>query len=383
MPEHTVRSRLQAFLIGAGELRFELLPRGGPLSRRGVADGLFQLVHGLTHGRGPARRLDGLRPAGLRRRWRLDRHGRITRRNRRDEEEHPGKPSFHGRDGGTPSSAVADDLVVDDYELLDAGGGARLERFGPRVVARPHPGASGARDEGAPWSGVSLAFEPGRGWSGPDATTAWGMAVAGFHVELRPTSTGQVGLFPEQAPSWEWLRGRVTPGMEVLNLFAYTGVATLVAAAAGAAVVHVDASRPTMAWARHNAELSGLAERPIRWIVDDVAAFVAREVRRGRHYDGVVLDPPSYGHGSGGRAWRFEDDLAPLLDRCAELIDGPDGFALLTAHTPGFGPDWLAGELAASIGAPGAGVERGPLHLTARTGATLDLGAFARWPGAR
>ena len=278
---------------------------------------------------------------------------------------------------------MADDLVVDDYELLDAGGGARLERFGPRVVARPHPGASGARDEGAPWSGVSLAFEPGRGWSGPDATTAWGMAVAGFHVELRPTSTGQVGLFPEQAPSWEWLRGRVTPGMEVLNLFAYTGVATLVAAAAGAAVVHVDASRPTMAWARHNAELSGLAERPIRWIVDDVAAFVAREMRRGRHYDGVVLDPPSYGHGSGGRAWRFEDDLAPLLDRCAELIDGPDGFALLTAHTPGFGPDWLAGELAASIGAPGAGVERGPLHLTARTGATLDLGAFARWPGAR
>ena len=278
---------------------------------------------------------------------------------------------------------MADDLDVDDYDLLDVGGRARLERFGPRVLVRPHPAATGVRADGAPWSEASLAFEAGNGWTGAGATTPWGMAVAGLQVELRPTATGQVGLFPEQAPSWEWLRARVMPGMEVLNLFAYTGLATLVAAAAGAVVVHVDASRPAMAWARHNAELSGLAERPIRWIVDDVAAFVAREVRRGRHYDGVVLDPPSYGHVSGGRAWRFEDALAPLLAQCAELIDGPDGFALLTAHTPGYGPDWLAAELAASIGAPGSGVERGPLRLTARTGARLDLGAFARWPGAR
>ena len=274
---------------------------------------------------------------------------------------------------------------MDDYELLDVGGGARLERFGTRLVARPHRAATGERANAAAWSQASLTFEPGRGWTGSETAAPWEVSIgdAGVRVELRPTPTGQVGLFPEQEPSWKWLRDRVASGVTVLNLFAYTGVATLVAASAGASVVHVDASRPTMAWARQNAELSGLAERPIRWIVDDAAAFVARELRRGRRYDGVVLDPPSYGHGTGGRAWRLEDELAPLLDRCAELTDGWNGFVLLTAHTMGFGPDRLAEELAGAIGGSAGAIEHGPLRLTARTGATLDLGAFARWPGAR
>ena len=207
--------------------------------------------------------------------------------------------------------------------------------------------------------------------------------MGGLTVELRPATTGQVGLFPEQQDSWDWLRERVAPGMAVLNLFAYTGLATLVSAAEGAAVVHVDASRPTVGWARRNAELSGLAGRPVRWIVDDAKGFVAREVRRGHRYDGVVLDPPSYGHGPRGRGWRLEDDLAPLLRQIAELVDAPKGFALLTAHTPGFGPEQLADELAASLGVPRASIDPGPLQVTARTGATLELGAFASWPGAR
>jgi 23S rRNA (cytosine1962-C5)-methyltransferase len=277
--------------------------------------------------------------------------------------------------------AVADDLVVDDYELLDVGGGARLERFGARIVTRPQPAVTVGRRNPALWSQSTLTFEPGRGWTGK--IDPWTVDVAGVQIELRPTPTGQVGLFPEQAPSWEWLRARIAPGMDVLNLFAYTGAATLVAAAAGASVVHVDGSRPTVTWARRNAELSGLADRPIRWIVDDVPAFVAREVRRARRYDGVVLDPPSYGHGADGRAWRMEDGLAPLLDGCAELTGGPDGFVLITAHTPGFGPERLAGELARAIGVPPAAVERGALRLSAANGATLELGAFAHWPGAR
>ena len=295
--------------------------------------------------------------------------------------------SSHGRDRGTPTAAgstgIADDPDVDDYELLDAGDGARLERFGSRVVSRPHPAAERGRRNPEAWSRVSLAFQAGEGWTGPDAATAWDVTLAGLRLELRPTRTGQVGLFPEQAASWVWLRDHVASGATVLNLFAYTGAATLVAGAAGASVVHVDGSRPTVAWARRNAELSGLAERPIRWIVDDAAAFVARELRRGRRYDGVVLDPPSYGHGAGGRSWRLEDDLPRLLDQVAELVGGPRGFVLLTAHTPGFWPDRLAEELAVSLGAPDAGIERGPLTLTARSGATLDLGAFARWPGKR
>jgi 23S rRNA (cytosine1962-C5)-methyltransferase len=274
---------------------------------------------------------------------------------------------------------------MDDYELLDVGGSVRLERFGSRIVARPQPASTGERRDVALWSQASLTFEPGRGWTGSETAAPWevSIGVTGVRVELRPTPTGQVGLFPEQEPSWEWLRGRVASGMTVLNLFAYTGVATLVAAVAGASVVHVDASRPAVGWARHNAALSGISDRPIRWIVDDAAAFVARELRRGRRYDGVVLDPPSFGHGAGGRAWRLEDDLAPLLDRCSELTGDGDGFVLLTAHTLGFGPERLADELAGAIGAPAGGIERGPLRLTAATGATLDLGAFARWPGAR
>lgn len=275
---------------------------------------------------------------------------------------------------------------VDDYELLDGGEGRRLERFGSRIVARPHPGAEGRRLDPGAWGRATLTFEPEQGWTGPDAAGPWPVNVAGLTVELRPTATGQVGLFPEQAANWAWLREAVAgldPAPTVLNLFGYTGVATLVAAEAGAAVVHVDAARPTVAWARRNAELSGLAERPIRWIVDDAAAFVAREVRRGRRYAGIVLDPPSYGHGAGGRAWRIERDLAPLLADSAHLIGGAEGFLQLTAHTPGLGPDRLAAVLADALDTPTAAIERGDLNLTAGSGRVLELGAFARWLGAR
>jgi 23S rRNA (cytosine1962-C5)-methyltransferase len=277
---------------------------------------------------------------------------------------------------------MADHSTVDDYELLDVGGGARLERFGSRIVVRPHPAAIGERRTPAAWNHATLAYDSKHLWTGPDNLDSWQVGVDGLTVELRPTTTGQVGLFPEQEKSWDWLRERVAPGMAVLNLFAYTGLATLVTAAEGAAVVHVDASRPTVGWARRNAELSGLAGRPVRWIVEDAKGFVARELRRGRRFDGVILDPPSYGHGPRGRGWRLEDDLAPLLRQVAELV-AAKGFVLLTAHTPGFGPEQLADVLAAPFGASRAMIDRGPLQVTARTGATLDLGAFARWPGAR
>jgi len=278
---------------------------------------------------------------------------------------------------------VPDHGRVDDYELLDVGDGTRLERFGSRIVVRPQPGAEGPRGDPDAWRSATLKYESGRGWRGPDTGDAWQIAMDGLTIELRQTETGQVGLFPEQQQSWAWLRDRAAHGMDVLNLFAYSGLATLVAATEGASVVHVDASRPTVAWARRNAELSGLAGRPVRWIVDDAAAFVAREVRRGRHYDGVVLDPPSYGHGPRGRGWRLEDDLAPMLHLVAQLVDAPGGFVLLTAHTPGFGPEQLAAELAAKFGVADGDIDRGALEVTARTGATLELGAFARWPGTR
>jgi 23S rRNA (cytosine1962-C5)-methyltransferase len=166
----------------------------------------------------------------------------------------------------------------------------------------------------------------------------------------------------------------------VLNLFAYTGLSTLFLARGGAAVTHVDSSRPTVAWARRNAELSQLANRPIRWIVDDALAFARREVRRGRRYAGVVLDPPSYGHGPAGRPWRLVEHLDEMLAATTALLE-PGGFVLLTAHTPGFDGELLAKALARALRRPAATVGRGPLVLTTHDGRRLELGAFARWPG--
>ncbi len=265
------------------------------------------------------------------------------------------------------------------HELLDVGGAARLERFGGRIVDRPAPGALDARREPDAWTAADLRFDRDRGWSGPGAGEGpWPIDIVGVTMELRATDAGQVGLFPEHAAMLPWLRGR-HPG-PVLNLFAYTGLVTLALAAAGTSVTHVDSSRPTVAWARHNAELAGLADRPIRWIVDDARAFVAREARRGRRYGGIVLDPPSYGHGAGGRPWQLEDDLDDLLAASRGILE-PDGFALLTAHTPGFDADRLASILADGLGRPPRTVETGDLALETRDGRRLELGAFARAPG--
>jgi 23S rRNA (cytosine1962-C5)-methyltransferase len=221
------------------------------------------------------------------------------------------------------------------------------------------------------------------GWTaiGESDAAPWVVDEGDLRFELRPTDTGQVGLFPEQGPNRAWVRDAVAQlggSPNVLNLFAYTGALTLAAAAAGASVTHVDGSRPTVAWARRNADLSGLADRPIRWIVDDVDAFVAREIRRERRYDALVLDPPSYGHGHGGRSWRLEERLPELLAACATVTGLDPAFVALTAHTPGFGPDRLAEAMAAAFRRRAADLEAGELGLVARSGARLRLGAYAR-----
>lgn len=272
------------------------------------------------------------------------------------------------------------------YELLDAGDGRRLERFGRQIVDRPAAAADEPIRDPAAWPQATIRFHRYTGWEPAGATVEpWPVRLAGLTFELRTTEAGQVGLFPEQAPNWQWLRERVgaAPDVEaalsIVNLFAYTGASTLAAAAAGAAVAHVDASRPAVGWARRNAELSDLAGKPVRWLVDDGEAFIARELRRGRRYDGFVLDPPSYGHGAGGRAWRLEERLDPLLAACAAVASAQP-FVVLTAHTPGFGPGRLADAIGAAFGAPRRDVDAGDLILTARSGVRLALGSFARWP---
>jgi 23S rRNA (cytosine1962-C5)-methyltransferase len=275
------------------------------------------------------------------------------------------------------------------YALLDAGMRRRLERFGPLTIDRPAPGAAGFR-VGAPatWAASDLRFDPGRpGWSGPAwPVEPWTVAIAGLTLELRATASGGVGVYPEHAATLAWLEARVrdraaddraaTP--HVLHLFAHTGLATLALARAQANVAHVDGQRAVVAWARRNAELNGLAARPIRWLVDDAAAFVAREARRGRRYDGIVLDPPAFGR-AGSREWRLTEDLAPLLGACADVA-APDAFVLLTAHTEGVDADQLAGMLGSAFPSRRATVATAPMTLEADSGAELVLGSAAMLP---
>jgi len=265
----------------------------------------------------------------------------------------------------------------DGYGLLDAGDGRRLERFGARIVDRPAPGAlEPQRASRTAWARASLRFDRDRGWLGRDQTP-WTIALDGITLELRPTDAGQVGVFPEHASFWPWLREALADRSEaaVLHLFASTGATTLALARAGARVTHVDGSRPAVAWARHNAELSELANRPIRWIVDDAVAFTKREARRGRRYDGIVLDPPSYGHGPGGQRWELGTALPELLDAAASVASD-DAFVLLTAHATGLEPDDLGDALAEAFGGGEAATEE--IVVEAASGAVLPLGVAAR-----
>jgi len=281
----------------------------------------------------------------------------------------------------------------DDYALLDCGDGRRLDAFGPFIVDRPAPSALEPRRAPERWAGAAI-YHRGSGWWGADGTplaeVGHPVGVAGITMEVRFAPSGQVGLFPEHAANATWIAAAVRNRQsgpdagdgppEVLNLFAYTGLATLVAARAGGRVTHVDGSRPSILWARRNAELSGLADAPARWIVDEALSFVRREARRGRRYAGLILDPPSYGHGPRGGstgAWRFDERIDELLEACAGIAE-PDAFWLLTAHTPGWDPSRLAATLRAATDAPARELEGVTLELVAESGAILHLGATTR-----
>jgi 23S rRNA (cytosine1962-C5)-methyltransferase len=272
---------------------------------------------------------------------------------------------------------------VADLELIDCGGGRRLERFGAVLVDRAAPMAEApARLPASEWAKPDLRWAKGA-WVRGGAHDPWPVSAAGLTLECRPAAGGQVGVFPEHAATWTWLAGatrtaadRLGRPPEVLSLFAYTGGASLACARAGGRVAHVDASRPAVAWARRNAELSGLAAAPVRWLVDDARAFVRRERRRGRRYDGVVLDPPTYGHGAG--AWQIEEDLPGLVEDLAALVGPRPAFVVLSAHTPGYDGDRLAALVRDGFGVAADGEA---LELRARSGATLRLGAWARGSG--
>jgi 23S rRNA (cytosine1962-C5)-methyltransferase len=292
-----------------------------------------------------------------------------------------------------------------DYELLDFGAGRKLERFASLVLDRPSPAASGVQQARQQlWSTGDARFEldaspksgPVRGrWQvNRDPPTPWIIGHGEARLELKLTDFGHVGVFPEQRTMWDWIaaQGEFTKPpspppssrregeIRVLNLFAYTGGGTMAAAALGAAVTHVDAARNVVNWARRNAELSGLSAAPIRWIAEDALTFVKRELKRGRHYDSMILDPPSYGHGPSGEIWKIDEHLPELLSICRDLMSPQPRFVLLTCHAPNYDPSRLAEMLAdAGLDSSENQIESGGLWLETADGGRLHSGAFARW----
>lgn len=276
------------------------------------------------------------------------------------------------------------------YELLDSGRGRKLERVGPWLLERQgtcawwQPKLPAARWDEA--HAIHIRSKAGGGhWQFRQALPeAWTVTFRGLQLEIRPTPFGHLGLFPEHESQWQWMRGHIEAqakqrDIRVLNLFAYTGAASICCAQAGARVTHVDAAAGIIRWAQQNATLNGVGDR-IQWITDDAMAFVARELRRGRRYDGILLDPPTFGR-SGARVWSIEEHLPPLLANLAALLTDDPLFFILTCHTPGFTPMVLSNLLAEATGKSSSAYSAGELLVVESTGRPYPAGAYARFLG--
>ena len=276
-----------------------------------------------------------------------------------------------------------------DYEVLDTSGGEKLERWGDYILVRPDPQViwntpkihKGWRKRNAHYH---RSAKGGGEWEFFDLPKQWEIHYKALTFQLKPFSFKHTGLFPEQAANWDWFSEKIARAgrpVKVLNLFAYTGGATLAAAQAGAAVTHVDASKGMVTWAHENARSSGLEDAPIRWIVDDCMKFVEREIRRGNHYDGIIMDPPSYGRGPKGEIWKIEDAVHPLVKSCGELLSNHPLFFLINSYTTGLAPAVLAYMLSIEVGKKYGGKVRAEelgLPVT-ETGLVLPCGASGRW----
>ena len=278
-----------------------------------------------------------------------------------------------------------------DYEVLDTSGGEKLERWGAYRLIRPDPQVIWDTPRGKAWRRPNAHYhrssKGGGEWEFFDLPEEWVIHYRDLSFGLKPFSFKHTGLFPEQAVNWDWCRsiieGAVSQGrtVRVLNLFAYTGGATVSAARAGAHVTHVDAARGMVTWARENAAISGLSDAPIRWLVDDCGKFVEREIRRGNHYDAIIMDPPSYGRGPKGEIWKMETSIYPFLQRAALLLSDDPLFFLLNSYTTGLQPAVLSYLLHTTLDGRFAGevtAEEVGLPVTGN-GLVLPCGAAGRW----
>jgi 23S rRNA (cytosine1962-C5)-methyltransferase len=271
-----------------------------------------------------------------------------------------------------------------DWGLIDCGNGRKLERYGPVSVVRPEPQAmwAPARDD---W-GPDATFVPGSDEEGGGRWVQhrpvpphWPLSRGNVRFSASLTPFRHLGFFPDMAPQWDWMRAR-SADADVLNLFGYTGVGSLQLSDAGGRLVHVDASKKSVEQGKDNAQLSGLGRQPIRWIVDDATKFTAREVRRGRRYDGILLDPPKFGRGPEGEVWRLEDNLAPLIADCRKLLDENSRFLVVTVYAVRMSA-LAIGELVEQVlGGLGGTVEMGEMAVREEArGLLLPTAIFARW----
>lgn len=277
-----------------------------------------------------------------------------------------------------------------DYELLDAGNGEKLERWGKIILRRPDPLAMWPllKETDAwrkPHGHYHRSSSGGGRWeTKSEFPERWTIGYRELKFHIKPTGFKHTGLFPEQAVNWRWMMEKIGSAgrpVRVLNLFAYTGGATLACARAGAEVCHVDASKGVVQWCKENAELSGLRERPIRYITDDVFKFVQREKNRGKTYEAIIMDPPSYGRGPGGETWKLEDDLFPFIESCLAILSDKPLFFLINSYTTGLSPTVLHNIMTLTLQRKyGGKITSGEIGLPiTATGLSLPAGILGRW----
>lgn len=278
-------------------------------------------------------------------------------------------------------------LPSDNYELLDTGGEEKLERYGEVILSRPDPQALWKKRLAAEdWDNATARYEregnTGK-WIGKSLPKEWEIGFSNLKFIIRPTSFKHTGLFPEQSENWQWSGDQIKNAnrpIKVLNLFGYTGAATLAAAQAGAEVTHVDASKTSVAWARENAKVSNLGSASIKWIVEDAILFVKRELVRGNTYDAIIMDPPAFGRGPNKEVWKIEESLVSLIEQCTKLLSPNPLFILINGYAAGYSPLAFAYNLEPLVQKFGGDIEYGDLAIReSGSDRVLPCGIFARW----
>lgn len=273
-----------------------------------------------------------------------------------------------------------------DYELIDAGGSAKLERYGNIIFSRPDPEALFSVGDEKLWNNADGKFTrvgQRTNWNlNKNVPESWNIKYGNFVFKIMPTSFKHTGIFPEQIENWKWsekLIKKENRNIKVLNLFAYTGGASMACAEAGAEVAHIDASKSAVAWAKENARLSGFADSPIRYIIEDCLVFLKKEIKRGNRYDGIIMDPPAFGHGPNNELWKIEEDFLNLFNLASSVLSDKPLFFIINSYASGYSSLVYRNSLQDLVNKFGGEIETGELAIKSTTNKILPTGIYARW----